>query len=118
MNKTTDNNDLIVGKFLNEYSARPSDDGFTERVMRRLPRSRRRIDWLTIFQYAAYILAAVVFLFFGGKELLQDIFSAQGNTVTMLARIAKYGLYISIGCAAAVLYTLYNIYSGEHWRAW
>ncbi|MDO5446928.1 MAG: DUF5056 domain-containing protein [Prevotellaceae bacterium] len=116
MKKNADNNDIIVGKFLKEYSVRPADNGFTERVMRRLPRNERRTDWLTMLQYAIYVLAALAFIFFGGKEMLQDIFAAHGSIVTMLARIAKYGIYITIGCGCAVLYTLYNIYSGEHRR--
>ena len=113
MNKNIDNDDLMVGKFLKECSTHPADKDFTERVMQRLPRSSRKIDWLTILQYVAYVLAVAVFMFFCGKELLQDILSVQGNLVTMLARIAKYGIYITIGSACVVLYTLYDIYTNE-----
>ena len=64
-----DNNDLLLQQFFSEAASQQIDDnGFTERVMQRLP---SRMNWFVrIWNTVCIVLFAVLFVVFRGWDLL------------------------------------------------
>lgn len=117
MNKQMPNyNDAQIEKFLKQYSPRPTDKGFTHRVMQRLPKRRSIFNWNDILKYFCYTLAAVTLIVFGGLEMIKDIIAAPDGIVGLFARIAKYGIYITIIGLGAVGYFFFETLSSEDRR--
>lgn len=114
MNKTmNDNNDAMIARFLKENSARPADDGFTRRVMQRLPQ-HRHLSWDKVLQYICYAAAALALIYFGGRYILHDVITAPTDRLGFFVRILKDGIYVSIVGFAVLAYTLFNaIYSED-----
>ena len=64
-----DNNDLLLQQFFSEAASQQiEDNGFTERVMQRLP---SRMNWFVrIWNTVCIVLFAVLFVVFRGWDLL------------------------------------------------
>ena len=109
MNKTVDT-------FLKEYSARPADNGFTERVMKQLPERSlwwKRVKWGDILQYACYALAFILIVASGGKELLNDILTAPADKIGFITTMFKDGLYIFLFAASIATFAVVNVIESE-----
>ena len=109
MNKTVDT-------FLKEYSAKPIDNGFTERVMMQLPERSlwwKKIKWGDILQYACYTLAFILIVVSGGKELLNDILATPIDKAGFITTMFKDGLYIFLFAASIATFAVVNVIENE-----
>ena len=101
----SNNNDLLLKQFLSEASKQTiADDGFTKRVMQRLPSST---NWFTRLWTAGCIAVfAVLFVVFHGWELLAAHFEVMLRTTLaesfsvnplMLATVLFGLLFVGVG---------------------
>lgn len=68
-----EDNERLIEQFMKQHRQEIADDGFTERVMRGLPERKPQHDWLpTIWNAVMMTLALVLFIAFGGVELVKD----------------------------------------------
>ena len=76
-----DNNDLLLQQFFSEAASQQiEDNGFTERVMQRLP---SRMNWFVrIWNTVCIVLFAVLFVVFRGWDLLAVQFEVMLRTMS------------------------------------
>ncbi len=67
----TNNTDKLIVDFLKSHKKEVHDDGFTHRVMRRLPHTEkeRKIGYLTP---VALVLSAILFVALGGAKMMWE----------------------------------------------
>lgn len=106
MDNNTGNDDLLLQQFFGEAARQPvADNGFTQRVMQRLP---QRADWFSRLWTAGCIAVFVVlFVVFRGWELLAVHF--EGVLRTLLAQ----SFSVSLGMLATILFGLLFVGAGE-----
>ena len=109
MDMTEDNNDLLLQQLFSEAAAQQiADDGFTERVMRRLP---SRINWFTrLWTLFCVTVFCVLFVVFDGWQLLTTHFEVMLRTLMaesfsinplMLASVLFGLLFVGVGEAVS-----------------
>ena len=108
----TEDNDLLLKQFFQEASQQQiADNGFTERVMQRLPQhtslAARRTLLTRLWTASCIVVFAVLFVVFHGWELLTIQFEV------MLQTLSVQTFSVNLLMAVAVLFGLLFVGVGE-----
>ena len=92
-----DNNDELVARFLQSRCKEIEDNGFSERVIRNLP--KRRLDISRILNFICFAICAFLFIKFDGFiiifEFVSELFAAKSH---ILSQDINYNsLFIAFG---------------------
>ena len=106
MDSNIGNDDLLLQQFFNEAARQQvADNGFTQRVMHRLP---KRVDWFSRLWTAGCIAVfAVLFVVFHGWELLAVHFEV------LLRTLLAQSFSVDLSMLVAVLFGLLFVGVGE-----
>lgn len=98
--------DLLLQQFFSEAATQQiADDGFSERVMRRLP---TRINWFVrLWNVFCVAVGVVLFVVFRGWELLADHF------ILLLRTLLNTQFHFSLMTTAVVIFGLLFVAVGE-----
>ena len=109
MDSNTSNDDLLLQQFFGEAARQQvADNGFTQRVMQRLPKRAKRVDWFSRLWTAGCIAVFVVlFVVFRGWELLAVHFEV------LLRTLLAQSFSVDLSMLAAVLFGLLFVGVGE-----
>ncbi|MGI6243879.1 MAG: DUF5056 domain-containing protein [Prevotella sp.] len=112
-NKDIKNDDELLMRFFSEAKQEIKDEGFTEKVMQRLPQHAKRMNqiWTTV----CFALGMAIFILFDGVEDLRILSSnIMSNIAGYLSSIdlTKFSPTLIIGSIAVLgIVWLYNILS-------
>lgn len=68
----TENNDMHINRFLHERKRELEDNGFSRRVMKKLPNREKKIS--NLWTLCCSILTFMLFFLLGGANLLLEMF--------------------------------------------
>ena len=68
-----DDNENLIEQFMKQSRQEIADNGFTERVIRRLPESKSQRDWLPeVWNVVMMVVAVLLFVALGGVSLVKN----------------------------------------------
>ncbi len=103
--------DILVGKFFEDNRIAVADDGFSRRVMHRLP-SRVRI-YNVVWTALCLIAGILLFLKYKGWTVIEDIMKKAVSDVMAHDTIMQHSWILAVCAFAAIVVCSYNMVAGE-----
>ncbi len=105
--KRVSNDDKLVSRFLKDIPP-VKDDGFTERVMERIP--SRRIEWDSLLFMVCVVIIMIALMVTVGKEIIVHLQNFHGTSVDLGSFFAAKSIYIMLICLLMSGVAYYNLY--------
>lgn len=106
--KCVSNDDMLVSRFLKDIQSIKEDDGFTERVMERIP--SRRIEWDSLLFMVCVVVIMIALMFTVGKDIIVHLQNFHGTSVDLGSFFAAKSIYIMLICLLMSGVAYYNLY--------
>ncbi len=103
--------DVLVGKFFEDNRITVADDGFTRRVMHRLP-SRVRI-YNVVWTAVCLIAGILLFLKYKGWNAFEGLLKKAVSDVMAHDTIMQHPWILAVCAFAAIVVCSYNMVAGE-----